>query len=68
MNKKMLMFLALNSLAVIPGEAAESKTDKLYNKITKNMETGKSNNENYKLIENILRQKNKELKDLYLQV
>ncbi len=67
MNKKMLMFLALNSLAVIPGEAAESKTDKLYNKITKNMETGKSNNENYKLIENILKQKNKELKDLYFQ-
>ena len=62
----MLMFLALNSLAVIPGEAAESKTDKLYYNIMKNIKADKSNNDNYKLIENILKQKNKELKDLYL--
>ncbi len=66
-NNKLLMLLALNSLAVLPGEAAESKTDKMYNNMIKNMETGKSNSNNYKLIENILKQKNKELKDLYKQ-
>ncbi len=57
-NNKLLMLLALNSLAVLPGEAAESKTDKMYNNMIKNMETGKSNSNNYKLIENILKQKN----------
>ena len=67
MNKKLFTLLALNTLAAIPGEAAGIKTDRLYNNITKNVQAGKSNNENYKLIENILKQKNKELKDLYLQ-
>ena len=66
-DKKILALLALNTLAAMPGEAAESKTDKLYNNIVKNIQTGKSNNKNFKLIENILKQKNKELKDLYLQ-
>ena len=65
MNKKLFTLLALNTLAAIPGEAAGIKTDRLYNNITKNVQAGKSNNENYKLIENILKQKNKELKDLY---
>ena len=66
-NKKMLTMLALNILAVMPAIAGESKTDRLYNNIVKNIQTGKSNNSNYKLIENILKQKNKDLKDLYLQ-
>ena len=66
-DKKILALLALNTIAAIPGEAAESKTDKLYNNVVKNIQTGKSNNKNFKLIENVLKQKNKELKDLYLQ-
>ena len=56
----------MNTLAAVPEEAAVSKTDKLYNNIMKNIKADKSNNDNYKLIENILKQKNKELKDLYL--
>ena len=32
-----------------------------------NIKTGKSNNNNYKLIEEVLNQRNRELKDLYLQ-
>ena len=43
-DKKILALLALNTLAAMPGEAAESKTDKLYNNIVKNIQTGKSNN------------------------
>ena len=66
-DKKILALLALNTIAAIPGEAAETKTDKLYNNVMKNIQSGKSNSENFKLIENILKQKNKELKDLYLQ-
>ncbi len=66
-NKKIFALLALNTLAAVPGEAAVNKTDKLYNNIMKNINADKSNNDNYKLIENILKQKNKELKDLYLQ-
>ena len=58
-HKKMLTILALNILAVMPAIAGESKTDRLYNSIVKNIQTGKSNNNNYKLIENILKQKNK---------
>ena len=49
-DKKILALLALNTLAAMPGEAAESKTDKLYNNIVKNIQTGKSNNKNFKLI------------------
>ena len=70
-NKKMLTILALNAFAALPGEAAAIKTtnkiDKMYDSITKNIQTGKSNSDNYRLIESVLKQKNKELKDLYLQ-
>ena len=66
-SKKMLALLALNTLAAVSGKAAETKTDRLYKNITKNIQTGKSNSANYKLIESILKEKNKELKDLYLQ-
>ena len=40
---------------------------KMYNKMIKNLEIGNSNKDKYKLLESILNQKNKELKDLYLQ-
>ena len=66
-SKKMLALLALNTLTAVSGKAAETKTDRLYKNITKNIQIGKSNSANYKLIESILKEKNKELKDLYLQ-
>ncbi len=71
MYKKLLLsFLALNSI-IAPQIKANSGTklnyDKLYDNMTKNIDTGKSNENNYKLIENVLKKRNKELKDLYLQ-
>ncbi|MCP1223464.1 hypothetical protein [Sebaldella sp. S0638] len=66
-NKKLFALFALNAMAALPGEASERKTEKLYNGIVKNFQAGKSNRDNYKLIEKILKQRNKELKDLYLQ-
>ena len=70
-NKKLLMFLALNSLATsfagTTTNQTEVKYDKLYNNMVKNIETGKSNEKNYKLIQDVLNKRNQELKDLYLQ-
>ena len=70
-NKKLLMyFLAVNSLFTL-NAASESnasvKYDKLYSNMIKNLETGKSNEENYKIIEKALNKRNRELKDLYNQ-
>ena len=69
-NEKFLKtFLMLN--AVITGVAAAGtnnvKYEKMYEKMTKNISTNKSNKDNYQLIERILNQRNKELKDLHLQ-
>jgi hypothetical protein len=61
-KNKLLLFLALNAASTLVG----AKTIN-YDKITKNITTGKSNNDSYKLIERLLAQKNKELKDLYAQ-
>ncbi len=70
-NKKLLLyFLALNSVLTSYSAADTSqqvKYDNLYKSMTKNLETGKSNEKNYELIEKILNKRNKELKDLYLQ-
>jgi hypothetical protein len=71
-GKKMLvLFLALNAVlsAYTKAERAPalSKYDRMYNNIIKNVEQGKSNEKNYQLIERILKEKNKELKDLHLQ-
>ena len=70
-NKKILLyFLAANAIIssnAKAGENVSSKYDKLYNSMTKNIEKGKSNEENYKLIEKVLNKRNKELKDLYKQ-
>ena len=68
MNKKILMFLALNALTsayTMPVKNVESSN--LYKSITKNIKENKPNEKNYKLIEDILNKKNKELKDLYSQ-
>ena len=70
-NKRLLMsFLAINTLVTAYTGTNQSltttKTDRLYNSIVKNIQTGKTNKDNYKLIENILKKKNKELKDLYV--
>ena len=73
MNKKVLMFIALNALVsafAMPAEKLKSgnaEDTSLYKNITKNIEENKSNGKNYKLLEKILNKKNKELKDLYLQ-
>ena len=51
------MFLALNSLATsFAGtiNQANVKYNKLYTNMTKNIETGKSNESNYKLIQDVL--------------
>ena len=70
-NKKLLAALALNSLAVAANSVQpginQVKYGQLYGKIIKNIETGKSNKKNYELIEQVLNQRNKELRDLYLQ-
>ena len=71
-NKKLLVsFLALNAVLSVNASGAEkaasSKYDRMYNSMVKNLEQGKSNQKNYEIIERILNQKNKELKDLYLQ-
>ena len=70
-NKKILMFLALNSLATsFAGTTINqvaTKHDKLYNNVAKNIETGKSNEKNYKLIQDALDKKNQDLNNLYTQ-
>ena len=70
-NKKIMFFLlALNSFFSVNAAAENqqvSKYDKLYGNMVKNLETGKSNEKNYKLIEEVLNKRNKELKDLYKQ-
>ncbi|MCP1224518.1 hypothetical protein [Sebaldella sp. S0638] len=69
-NKKLLMFLALNSLAgaTAVGSSNEfNKYENMYNKMTKNLDKNISNSSNYKLLEKVLNQRNRELKDLYLQ-
>ncbi|MDR2879787.1 MAG: transporter, partial [Fusobacteriales bacterium] len=71
-NKKLLVsFLAINS--ILSAYAAGTETvvspryDRMYNSIVKNIEKGSSNQKTYEIIEQILNQKNKELKDLYLR-
>ena len=63
-------FLAVNAIISSytgAAGAASIKYDKMYENMAKNIEKGKSNEENYKLIERVLNQRNKELKDLYAQ-
>ena len=70
-NKKLLMcFLALNTIiSSYTGAAttASSKYDKMFTSMVNNLEKGRSNEQNYKLIEKVLNKRNKELKDLYKQ-
>ena len=59
-NKRLLMsFLAINTLVTAYTGTNQSltttKTDRLYNSIVKNIQTGKTNKDNYKLIENIIK-------------
>ena len=67
-EKRMLLLLAVN--AIISNVANSDnmsihKNEVLYNKMIKNINSNKSNKKNYKLIENILSQRNKELKELF---
>jgi hypothetical protein len=71
-NKKLLVsFLALNAILSSYAAGAESvpqtRYERMYNSMTKNIEQGKPNEKNYQFIERMLKLKNKELKDLYLQ-
>ena len=72
-NKKLLVsFLALNAILASHAEGASAsaapvKYERMYNSIVKNIEKGNSSEKTYQTIERILNQKNKELKDLYLQ-
>ncbi|MCP1225894.1 autotransporter domain-containing protein [Sebaldella sp. S0638] len=70
-DKKMMFFLlAANSIlsASAYGENfSDAKYEKLYDNMVKNIQTGKSNDSNNKVIESILKKRNKELKDLYKQ-
>ena len=69
-TKFLIGFLALNSIltANIKNHNNEIiKSDELFNNMTKNLKSKKSDNGNYELIENILNKRNNELKDLYLQ-
>ncbi len=68
-NKKLLMFLALNSLAssFAGTEPLSDKYQKMYDSMIKNEKSDKTNEKNYRLIEETLKKRNKELQDLYLQ-
>ncbi|ACZ09270.1 Uncharacterised protein [Sebaldella termitidis] len=70
-NKKRVLFLLAANSILSAGAYSESisdaKYEKLYNNMVKNIQTGKSNESNNKLIESILKKRNKELKDLYAQ-
>ncbi|MDR2879635.1 MAG: autotransporter domain-containing protein [Fusobacteriales bacterium] len=64
-KEKLLLFLAFN--AITPFVNAETRYDKIYNKMVKNLTERKSNESSYNLLTRILVQRNKELKDLYMQ-
>ena len=70
-NKKLLIsFLALNAILISYAKAETvqaTRYERMYNSIVKNIEKGNTNKKTYQIIEQILKQKNKELKDLYLQ-
>ena len=68
-QNKLLLFLALNAvIAPLSNASVKSvKYDKLYDKMIKNLNSNRSNDDSYKLINRILNQRNEELKDLYLQ-
>ena len=70
-NKKALLyFLVANAIISSNAKAEEkisSKHDRLYDSMAKNIETGKSNGENYKLIERLFNKRKKDLKDLSKQ-
>ncbi|MCP1226231.1 hypothetical protein [Sebaldella sp. S0638] len=64
--------IALNAMLSVYANSQPSKilnmnSDNMYNKMISNLNSGKSNDSNYKMLESILKKRNKELKDLYLQ-
>ena len=70
-KKLLISFMALNAVLTsgieASGNAGTGKYDRMYNNAVKNLEQNKSNNKNYQIIERVLKEKNKELKDLYVQ-
>ena len=61
MMKLLVSFLALNSVLSMYNTAAPVtvKYNRMYNNMVKNIQTGKSNESNNKLIESILKKRNK---------
>ena len=70
-KKLLLSVLALNTAfsGFSPGNQGDvnKKYDRMYDSIIKNLNQEKANKKNYDIIEKILKKKNKELTDLYLQ-
>ncbi|WP_435307854.1 autotransporter domain-containing protein [Sebaldella termitidis] len=64
-KETLVSLLALNSVCSLNLEA--SRVEQIGNKITKNLEQGQESSKQYKVLEDILRERSKELKDLYLQ-
>ena len=64
-KETLLSILALNSLYSLNTEA--SNLEKIENKIIKNLEKKEVTDKQYKILTDILKTRNKELKDLYLQ-
>ena len=71
MNKRKLLtfLLAVNSFGLYAANdnISSGKYEKLYDSMVKNLEQGKSNEENYSVLDKTLEKRNKELKDLYNQ-
>ena len=71
MNKRKLLtfLLAVNSFGLYAANdnISSGKYEKLYDSMVKNLEQGKSNEENYSVLDKALEKRNKELKDLYNQ-
>jgi hypothetical protein len=68
----LISIMALNALTFAYGVSAPVNTgsipnERLYNQVTEAVSSGKSINSSYKQLEEILNQRNKELKDLYKQ-
>ena len=70
-KKFIVGFLALNSMITSYSETlgvqSSGKYDRIYENIIKNINRGRPSDTSYKLIEQMLKKKNKELKDLYNQ-
>ena len=66
-NKRLLIIFLTFALYTEASTTIMPRYNRLYNNMVENIEKSKSNEQNYRLIEQTLNKINKELKDLYLQ-